>query len=465
METGGGDVPLGGSDVDRLVHVDRAQYIDTEGAADQGRSDIWNRGGYVSNREEIWTREELDKPEYELPSVRCTSFPEGMLLPKQKNQYDIIMVTAKNIREKGSQLEILLKVKQADTNFQFDFLNSDSRLNPFYLYLKALPEREFWQLFLGRELSQQSSRSEALASLSMYSDDEDENAAVSDVEVTTMTSDKAFVVGDVKLASSVANEKCACEQVVHQEDANQSELQQTRLQRAKEFAAKLNAKREVMTANIFCENNEATVTVDVVPGPSVVDAGDACNNGHCVTGGINDLWMDELIAPDTPGTSDVASNSSFLERSSPTNGPQSAGVPASGTLDDSPLLGELRLRLSRGRYDTDSHSRHADDESGQEATADNLGSVYHDDGRSVRLRSRSRSRSRSPCSSRFVRRRHTVRTLIGICDGRDHSTHELGAEMNTTKKSIINEVVEGIRQTLTKSSEKSEGVMQYGSYF
>lgn len=49
----------------------------------------------------------------------------------------IVMKTASFVAKQGLQMEILLKTKQAN-NTQFDFLNFDNHLNPYYKHLIQL---------------------------------------------------------------------------------------------------------------------------------------------------------------------------------------------------------------------------------------------------------------------------------------------------------------------------------------
>lgn len=49
----------------------------------------------------------------------------------------IVMKTASFVAKQGLQMEILLKTKQA-SNSQFDFLNFDNNLNPYYKHLIQL---------------------------------------------------------------------------------------------------------------------------------------------------------------------------------------------------------------------------------------------------------------------------------------------------------------------------------------
>ena len=90
--------------------------------------------GYTSSRVEVWVR-----PTRELYVVpENWQIPESITLPMTKKEYDVIVLTAKNIHEKGSQFEIFLKVKEADKNPLFDFLNPDSNLFPFFQHIKSL---------------------------------------------------------------------------------------------------------------------------------------------------------------------------------------------------------------------------------------------------------------------------------------------------------------------------------------
>lgn len=61
-----------------------------------------------------------------------------------KKQFDIIIHTVKNIRQKGGQFEIFLKLKQSDSNQLFDFLNHESELFNCYHHVKSLTNESFW---------------------------------------------------------------------------------------------------------------------------------------------------------------------------------------------------------------------------------------------------------------------------------------------------------------------------------
>jgi hypothetical protein len=61
-----------------------------------------------------------------------------------KKQFDIIIHTVKNIRQKGGQFEIFLKLKQSDSNQLFDFLNHESELFNCYHHVKSLTSEFFW---------------------------------------------------------------------------------------------------------------------------------------------------------------------------------------------------------------------------------------------------------------------------------------------------------------------------------
>ena len=49
----------------------------------------------------------------------------------------IVVKTASFVAKNGLQMEILLKAKQS-SNTQFDFLNHDNYLNPYYKYMQQL---------------------------------------------------------------------------------------------------------------------------------------------------------------------------------------------------------------------------------------------------------------------------------------------------------------------------------------
>ena len=96
--------------------------------------------GYQSNRAEIWVRPEREPYFLPLP----WNIPGDMKLPMSKKQFDVIVHTVKSIRQKGSQFEIFLKLKQSDTNFLFDFLNYECDLFHLFQHMKNLSEESFW---------------------------------------------------------------------------------------------------------------------------------------------------------------------------------------------------------------------------------------------------------------------------------------------------------------------------------
>jgi hypothetical protein len=63
--------------------------------------------------------------------------PVGMLTPQTVKMNQIIVKTASFVVKQGLQMEILLKAKQS-FNSQFDFLNFDDYLNPYYKHLQQL---------------------------------------------------------------------------------------------------------------------------------------------------------------------------------------------------------------------------------------------------------------------------------------------------------------------------------------
>ena len=117
---------------------------------------------YASNVEKNWYRypnpedalnneyliNELDES-FSLPP-QLPSFRKNMIAPRNQRIFDLIMHTAKKTRTQH-QLEILIKVKQGD-NAKFDFLRDDHSLNPFYQFIKSLPDQTFWSALLQREV-------------------------------------------------------------------------------------------------------------------------------------------------------------------------------------------------------------------------------------------------------------------------------------------------------------------------
>ncbi len=65
------------------------------------------------------------------------NLPTGMLTPETVKMNQIIVKTASFVVNQGLQMEILLKAKQA-ANSQFDFLNFDHYLNPYYKHIQNL---------------------------------------------------------------------------------------------------------------------------------------------------------------------------------------------------------------------------------------------------------------------------------------------------------------------------------------
>lgn len=78
---------------------------------------------------------EEDSLPYEPPS--SLNLPPSMVTPPTVKLFSVIEKTATFLANQGSQMEILLKAKQAG-NPAFNFLNIDSPLNPFYKHLVKL---------------------------------------------------------------------------------------------------------------------------------------------------------------------------------------------------------------------------------------------------------------------------------------------------------------------------------------
>ncbi|KAL0818469.1 hypothetical protein ABMA28_008927 [Loxostege sticticalis] len=85
---------------------------------------------------------EVDEPFLPTPAFKAL-LPPDMLLPESQKQNAIIEKTAKFIASQGAQMEILIKAKQGD-NPQFQFLNKDNSLNPYYAALIGLVKAGKW---------------------------------------------------------------------------------------------------------------------------------------------------------------------------------------------------------------------------------------------------------------------------------------------------------------------------------
>ncbi|KAJ2940303.1 hypothetical protein O0L34_g11875 [Tuta absoluta] len=85
---------------------------------------------------------EVDEPFIPSPALKAL-LPHDLLLPDTDKQNVIIDKTAQFIANQGAQMEILIKAKQGD-NPQFQFLNRDSPLHPYYTTLIALVKAGKW---------------------------------------------------------------------------------------------------------------------------------------------------------------------------------------------------------------------------------------------------------------------------------------------------------------------------------
>ena len=95
--------------------------------------------GYQSNRTEHWVRPEREP--YLVPAI--WDIKDDVKLPMIRKQFDVIVHTVKNIRLKGPQFEIFLKLKQSDDNPLFDFLNPECDLNGLFEKMKSIPNDVF----------------------------------------------------------------------------------------------------------------------------------------------------------------------------------------------------------------------------------------------------------------------------------------------------------------------------------
>ncbi|BFG00298.1 protein suppressor of white apricot [Drosophila madeirensis] len=71
-----------------------------------------------------------------LPRTLLLPLPPGMQVPETMKQHAIIEKTARFIATQGTQMEILIKAKQAN-NSQFDFLTQGGHLQPYYRHVLA----------------------------------------------------------------------------------------------------------------------------------------------------------------------------------------------------------------------------------------------------------------------------------------------------------------------------------------
>lgn len=135
---------------------------------------------YISNRTELWERP--SREDYVIPYTLQLAMMDNPAidLPMTRKQFDIMLHTIKNIREKGKQFEILLKVKQADNNPMFDFLNDDSNLFELYQYLKIVQEEDFWSIFLRKDESSLKITGNALSLINSYSDSDQDDEGNND---------------------------------------------------------------------------------------------------------------------------------------------------------------------------------------------------------------------------------------------------------------------------------------------
>lgn len=177
----------GASSSSPIVCQDK-QEVESEDHKDSSLEYTNKNFGYRSYREELWTKPAREN--YHISSY--VSEEENISWPMTKKQYDVILHTVKSIRQHGEQFEILLKVKHADDDSNFDFLNIDSPLYALFQLLKRLEEKIFWHVFLGRDRAEIEMESEVVDSTingqvnalqllgNMYDDDTSDNETDSD---------------------------------------------------------------------------------------------------------------------------------------------------------------------------------------------------------------------------------------------------------------------------------------------
>jgi hypothetical protein len=152
--------------------------------------------GYQSDRTEFWVRP-VREP-YVVPII--WDVPSEIKLPMTKKQFDVIVHTVKNIRNRGSQFEILLKLKESDTNPLFDFLNIDCDLHELFEYIKRISADTFQTGLLlptaasSSVLIDEVSTSDNLQVVEDEAQIEDE--AIGDTRAVTEVPNALFLLGD-----------------------------------------------------------------------------------------------------------------------------------------------------------------------------------------------------------------------------------------------------------------------------
>jgi hypothetical protein len=183
---------------------------------------------YTSNREEHWTK--ASREDYPIPTqlTKALSKDSSIRFPLTKKGYDLLLHTVKKVREHGGQFEVLLKVKQADDNPDFDFLNIDSDYHALYVYLKGLDQESFWNIYLCKlDAVTQPVTSDALNMLGSYADEEAEEISAMNTSVKLVDDLLADLDADGNiLVAAESNHH-------HDEDEKLAEKKKHRLQRAK----------------------------------------------------------------------------------------------------------------------------------------------------------------------------------------------------------------------------------------
>lgn len=182
------------SDYERLLAEAKAKRkaaIEFSASNAENPRNAWNQSGYISTRQEIWTRpsntaslansssedcnvnatgsielssktpevntesliEVPDASDYETPiwyqrlqqEPNTDSDTNPFTLPFKEKQYLIILHTAKAVRQHGTQFEVLLKVKQTD-NPIFDFMVPETSYYALYTRLKTFDNDLFTEI-------------------------------------------------------------------------------------------------------------------------------------------------------------------------------------------------------------------------------------------------------------------------------------------------------------------------------
>lgn len=204
-----------------------------------------------SSNEILTTRNKLEtlKEDENEPCVRCVTdqgdlpyfsdnrTPHGMVIPKTQRMYQIMKITATKSQE-SPQFEVLLKVKQQD-NVDFEFLNCNHELYPFYQWLKHDNHHGAEN---GPKLSEESQSKRqknhpSMQLLEMYasssSSDDESSVAHSKPNSCSKSMDSQVVATVAAAAKDTVAQEMSSQDAIPPRQQSIEEKRQRRLQRAK----------------------------------------------------------------------------------------------------------------------------------------------------------------------------------------------------------------------------------------